>query len=109
MELPHPARREIQLTEVLGALGHPVRLAILLELRDGAEHFCGQVFPDAPKSTMTRHWRTLRQSGIIRQRTNGREFLVSVRRDDLDARFPGLLDAVFASAVRRSRGGHGRA
>ncbi len=51
------------------------------------------------KSTLTHHWRVLRDSGVIWQRPSGRENLLSLRREDLDARFPGLLDALIG-AVR---------
>ncbi|MGI5325102.1 hypothetical protein [Actinomadura nitritigenes] len=47
---------------------------------------------------MTHHWRVLRDSGVIFQEPSGRENLLTLRRDDLDARYPGLLDAVLAGA-----------
>ena len=92
--LRHPDVEEIELVEVLAALGHPVRMHIARALASGEERFCGEILPDAPKSSMTHHWRSLRESGVIRQRKSGRKLYLTLRRDDLEARFPGLLDLV---------------
>ncbi|GAA2359238.1 helix-turn-helix domain-containing protein [Nonomuraea africana] len=93
----HPTREQIQLVEVLAALGHPVRAQIVRTLSaqpPGTEMFCGSVLPDVPKSTLTNHWRVLREAGVIVQRPEGRKLFITLRRDDLDVRFPGLLDLV---------------
>ncbi|AOS61517.1 ArsR/SmtB family transcription factor [Actinoalloteichus hymeniacidonis] len=92
--LHHPDPAEIELVDVLAALGHPVRLDIARALADGEERYCGEVLPDVPKSSKTHHWRALRESGVLFQRHEGRRFYLSLRRADLDARFPGLLDLV---------------
>jgi DNA-binding transcriptional ArsR family regulator len=96
----HPERAQIQLTHVLTALGNPLRLRVVRILADGGEHTCGSVLPDVAKSNLTHHWRVLRDAGVIRQRPSGRELLLSLRRDDLDARFPGLLDSLLEAARR---------
>jgi len=90
------------LENILTALGNPLRLRIVQFLAEGGEHPCGTVLDGVSKSTLTRHWQVLRDSGIIRQRPYGRENLLSLRREDLDARFPGLLDALLAAAARPS-------
>ncbi len=90
----HPKREEIQLENVLAALGNPLRLTVLRILADGGEHTCGSLLKEVSKSTLTHHWRVLREGGVIWQKPSGRENLLSLRRDDLDARFPGLLDAL---------------
>ncbi|MGW0801930.1 ArsR/SmtB family transcription factor [Nonomuraea sp. NPDC002799] len=100
--LHHPAAEEIELVDVLAALGHPVRLGIALALVSGEERFCGEILPDVPKSSMTHHWRALRESGVIRQRRAGRKLYLTLRRDDLEARFPGLLDIVLDRAAQSS-------
>jgi DNA-binding transcriptional ArsR family regulator len=92
--LHHPDVEEIELVDVLAALGHPVRLAIARALASGEERFCGEIIPDVPKSSMTHHWRTLRESGVIRQRKSGRKLYLTLRREDLESRFPGLVDLV---------------
>lgn len=87
---------DIQLPEVLSALGHPVRLRIVRVLADDDEHRCGGIVDGISKSTLTHHWKALRDAGVINQRPSGRENLLSLRRGDLDERFPGLLDSVLA-------------
>jgi DNA-binding transcriptional ArsR family regulator len=58
---------------------------------------CGSIQLDVSKSTMTHHFRVLRESGVIRQKREGTSKLTELRSEDLDARFPGLLDAVLRS------------
>ena len=57
---------------------------------------CGSFDLDITKSTLTHHFRVLREAGVIEQRIEGTAKLNSLRREDLDRRFPGLLDAVLA-------------
>ncbi|MDA0563396.1 helix-turn-helix domain-containing protein [Streptomonospora sp. S1-112] len=102
--LHHPDTADIELVDVLAALGHPVRIRIARALASGQERFCGEVVPEVPKSSMTHHWRTLRESGVIRQRRDGRRLYITLRRDDLESRFPGLLDTVLAEPARTARG-----
>lgn len=97
--LHHPDVSEIELVDVLAALGHPVRMDIVRALSSGEERFCGEVLPGVPKSSKTHHWRALRESGVIRQRRDGRKLYLRLRRDDLDARFPGLVDLVLAGGA----------
>lgn len=94
----HPDRDQIRIEAVLSALGHPMRLTVVRVLNDGGEHNCGSILDGVSKSTMTHHWRVLRDSGVIWQRPSGRENLLSLRREDLDTRYPGLLDAILEGA-----------
>ncbi|MBY6307372.1 ArsR/SmtB family transcription factor [Streptomyces clavuligerus] len=96
-ELHHPEARDIRLVDVFAALGHPLRLEVARALASGEERFCGEIVPDVPRSSMTHHWRALRESGVIHQRRDGRRFYLTLRRADLDARFPGLLDLVLTA------------
>lgn len=90
----HPEREQIRLENVLFALGNPLRLDIVRTLAEQGELACGNLRKDIAKSTMTHHWRVLRDSGVIWQRPQGRENLISLRREDLEARFPGLLETL---------------
>ena len=93
----HPDREAIRLEGVLSALGNPLRMAVVRALAVEGERACGSLLQGQSKSTMTHHWRVLRDSGVIWQRPYGRENLLSLRREDLDARFPGVLDALLGA------------
>ena len=98
VELHHPQRSEIELAAVLHALSDPHRLEIVRRLAEDAQpRPCGSLDFGVTKSTMTHHFRTLREAGVIRQQRQGTTKLTTLRREDLDARFPGLLDAVLSS------------
>ncbi|MDQ6774651.1 MAG: helix-turn-helix domain-containing protein [Actinomycetota bacterium] len=94
-----PARDEFELPAVLHALSDPVRLQIVAGLSDGVEHSCGSIKLPVTKSTCTHHFRVLREAGVIHQRQEGTSRLNSLRREDLESRFPGLLETVLR-AVR---------
>jgi DNA-binding transcriptional ArsR family regulator len=96
-EIPHPASEDLDLAAVLHALSDPVRLEIVAGLAGGDERTCGSFDVAVTKSTCTHHFRVLREAGLVRTRPDGRKRLLSLRIDDLDARFPGLLDAVLAA------------
>jgi DNA-binding transcriptional ArsR family regulator len=97
--IPHPGPDEIDLAAVLHALSDPVRLLILATIADGEEWTCGSLDLPVSKSTCTHHFKVLREAGVIRQRVVGTTRLNSLRRDDLDALFPGLIDAVVAGTA----------
>lgn len=96
--LGHPERDELELAAVLHALSDPMRLRIVAKLAAGEERTCKSIDLPVVKSTCTHHFRVLREAGVIRQRQEGTARLNSLRRTDLEARFPGLLDAVLRSA-----------
>ncbi|MGW2379368.1 ArsR/SmtB family transcription factor [Streptomyces sp. NPDC001658] len=97
--LPEPAVRDLRLETVLGALSDPLRLRIVRKLLLESEHFdhsCGWFGLDRPKSSLTHHFKALREAGVTRQRQYGLERRSHVRVADLDARFPGLVELVAA-------------
>ena len=105
--LYHPDPKDITLIGVLYALGDPVRLEIVKRLATNREIPCaafdfaigsGTDCRAIAKSTMSHHFRILRESGILYCRKEGTQHLNSLRREDLDALFPGLLDAVLQAA-----------
>jgi DNA-binding transcriptional ArsR family regulator len=99
----HPARRELELSAVLHALSDPARLEIVRRLAGGDEPPCGTFDLGLSKATLSHHFRVLRESGVVRTRPEGRKRLLSLRAEDLEARFPGLLDAVLAAKCRKHR------
>jgi DNA-binding transcriptional ArsR family regulator len=97
--LCHPAQEEIDLAAVLHALSDPMRLRIVAGLAGEDKRTCGSFELPVTKSTCTHHFRVLRESGVIRQKVEGTTRLNSLRRADLDGRFPGLLDSVLQAAA----------
>ncbi len=90
----------LKLETVLYALSDPVRLHIVRNLADRGAQACFAAVAglDIPKSTQSHHYRILREAGVIAQRKEGVCFISTLRRDELDKRFPGLIDAVLRSA-----------
>jgi DNA-binding transcriptional ArsR family regulator len=90
----HPNRSDIQLTAILYALSDPIRLNIVRNLADSKELTCGAFDISIAKSTLSHHFKVLRESGVIEIRLEGRQRLISLRTTDLDNRFPGLLESI---------------
>jgi DNA-binding transcriptional ArsR family regulator len=98
--LPQPSATDLDLAVVLHALGDPVRLELIRRLVADGETTCSPEGLQVPRSTLSNHWRILREAGITSTRINGKTRLVTLRRDDLQQRFPGLLDAVLNELER---------
>ncbi len=96
---PHPSIEELSLTGVLSALSDPARLDIVRHLAIAtSEATCQSVAPEIPKSTVSHHLKVLREAGVVRSVPRGRERLLTLRREDLDTRWPGLLAAILREA-----------
>ena len=96
--LYHPERGQIELSAVLDALADPIRRDIVVDLSDGSERNASWFCDRASKTNLTYHIARLREAGVTRTRIDGALRMVSLRREDLDEAFPGLLDAVLAGA-----------
>ena len=92
--LAHPAPSEIDLLDVLHALADPTRMTIVQVLRADSERACGTFPVEVAPSTLTHHFRVLREAGVIHQREEANRRITTLRQDVLDERFPGLLDTV---------------
>jgi DNA-binding transcriptional ArsR family regulator len=105
--LVHPPRHKLELVNVLHALADPTRLTIVQTLSLEPERACGTFPVSVAPSTLTHHFRVLREAGVIRQREDGNRRWTSLRKDDIDARFPGVLETVLQAApkppAKRSR------
>jgi DNA-binding transcriptional ArsR family regulator len=101
--IAHPFPEQLSLPGVLHALSDPVRLGIVESLRDGCERSCGELKVPVTKSTLSHHLKVLRDAGLTRTRAEGVHRFVSLRREDVEHRFPGLLDCVLAHADARAR------
>jgi DNA-binding transcriptional ArsR family regulator len=102
MLLPQPAADQIDLATVLTALGDPTRLAIVgyLARNEAVPLNCSQFLDFGSKTNLSYHLAKLREAGITSAKARGTNRFISLRRADLDARFPGLLDSVIASAIK---------
>ncbi|MEA5574111.1 ArsR/SmtB family transcription factor [Calothrix sp. UHCC 0171] len=97
--LYHPDRKDMTLAGVLYALGDPVRLEIVRLLATKGEQCCAGFDFAIAKSTMSNHFKILRESGVVLTRKEGTQHINTLRRDDLETLFPGLLDAILRSAI----------
>lgn len=100
--IDHPAREELDLAAVLHALSDPLRLRIVAGLASDEERTCGSFELPVTKSTCTHHFRVLREAGVIRTRQAGTSRFNALRRDDLEARFPGVLETILQAAASGS-------
>ena len=98
MNFVHPSREDITLEGVLGALADPTRLRIVLFLqkKSGDCASCTEAAPNAgmAKSTLSHHYRILREAGLVRTAKKGVEHRNVLRTEDINARFPGLLKLI---------------
>jgi len=96
-----PAAEDIQLPRVLAALADPHRLAAVRFVARRGESWCAQVIEEAglpmTKPTFSHHLRILREAGIVTKRIQGARGYMSLRKEDLDRRFPGLLDSIVSA------------
>lgn len=95
--IAHPAAEEIDLLDVLHALSDPTRMTIVRTLDDEPERACGTFPVDVAPSTLSHHFKVLREAGLIRQREEANRRLTTLRRDELEQLFPGLLGTVLAA------------
>jgi DNA-binding transcriptional ArsR family regulator len=96
----HPNTQDIALEGVLYALGDPVRLEIVRQLANDIELSCSDLDLGIAKSTLSHHFKILREAGVLYCRKQGTQHMNSLRRDDLDTAFPGLLDNILQVAQR---------
>jgi DNA-binding transcriptional ArsR family regulator len=98
----HPDKDDLLLANVLYALGDPVRLEIVMYLDTHGEIPCSAFQLGIAKSTLSHHFKILRDAGVLFCRKEGTQHINSLRRVELDERFPGLLDAILKNAPNRS-------
>jgi len=91
---PHPTPDEFALPQVLYALGDPTRLAIVSKLAECEGLSCGDVCCTIPRSTLTHHLKILREAGLVSTEKQGQTHINSLRKTDLEHRFPGLLSTI---------------
>src|SRR4051794_9104671 len=101
LDVPHLSNSSLDDVDgltVLQALSDPVRLEIVRQLA-GGELKCGQLELPVTKSTASHHFKILLEAGIVGERAQGTSKFLHLRRDELEARFPGLLDSVLRATA----------
>ncbi len=95
----HPDVASLDLATIMRTLGDPMRLEIVRLLGEEEEVLCGDLYErlGLPASTGSYHAKLLRQAGVTRARAAGTQRLLSLRRADLESRFPGLIELITAS------------
>jgi DNA-binding transcriptional ArsR family regulator len=95
-KIPHPATETLDLATIMRTLGDPLRLEIVRLLADDKPRVCNELSSalGIPASTGSYHLKLLREAGVTRTRAQGTLRQITLRRDDLEARFPGLVDVL---------------
>jgi DNA-binding transcriptional ArsR family regulator len=100
-DVTEPSAADFELPRVLAALADPHRLVTVQFVARSGESWCARVMQDAglemSKSTFSHHLRILREAGIVTKRIEGTKGYMCLRKDDLDARFPGLIDSILSA------------
>ncbi|MCW2953100.1 MAG: transcriptional regulator, ArsR family [Conexibacter sp.] len=109
-KIPHPSVSAFDLATIMRTVGEPVRLEIVRLLADDRPRVCGDIATELglPVSTSSYHLKLLREAGVTRAQAQGTVRLISLRRDELEARFPGLIAVLTdeqpaADAAQRSK------
>jgi DNA-binding transcriptional ArsR family regulator len=90
----HPAFKDFALERIFNALSDPVRLDIVRHLARVTEATCGELDGGRPKSSMSHHFRILRDAGLVQTRVAGTVHQNTLRLGELESRFPGLMEAI---------------
>jgi len=93
----NPPIETVRLEDIFVALSDTVRLGVVLVLANTEEVTSGFLRPDLPKSTLTHHFKVLRESGLVRTRMEGTQRFLSLRRAEMERRFPGLIEPILAA------------
>jgi DNA-binding transcriptional ArsR family regulator len=97
----HPSKEDITLPGILAALADPMRLRIMKIMLE--EEGCMSCTDAAPcpkmaKSTLSNHFRILREAGLIRTAKQGVENRNTLRLEEVNALYPGLIKTILKLA-----------
>jgi DNA-binding transcriptional ArsR family regulator len=99
--LIHPKMNDFDLFKIMSALTDETRLTIVVTLASSPGLACSGFKQDVTPSVLTRHFRILREAGIIEQHDVGTRRINTLRKAELDHRFPGLFDLVLSESAGR--------
>lgn len=96
--LIHPAIEEVPVEAILHALSDPVRVAIYADIVKGCKENCSTFLTvgdrEIPKSTLSQHFKILREAGLIRSERKGVEMFNTPRCEEVDRHYPGLIGTI---------------
>jgi DNA-binding transcriptional ArsR family regulator len=96
-QIKHPNLKQIELTDIMYALSDPARVEIVRRLYEEQQPMtCNALNLDRPKSSMSHHFKILREAGLLETRVEGKEHFNTLRVDEVDKRFPGLFTALLS-------------
>lgn len=100
-QIKHPTIEQVELTDIMYALADPTRLEIVLMLAQaGKKLTCGEINLNRPKSSMSHHFKILRSAGLVETLIEGTEHMNSLRLEEVESKYPGVLSAVLKSAIK---------
>lgn len=96
----HPQIDDIEITDLMHGLSDPARIEIVRMIANaGRAMTCGELNADRPKSSMSHHFKILRDSGIILTLIEGKEHMNSLRTSELEKKFPGVMKSILKYIV----------
>jgi len=95
----HPSSEQLDLSMILDTLSDPIRRRIVVRLASCGSAVCSSFADFAPKTNLSYHFTRLREAGLIRVRQEGTQRFSSLRMEELEARFPGLLPGIIKAAL----------
>ncbi|MCA6608980.1 ArsR/SmtB family transcription factor [Bacillus safensis subsp. safensis] len=99
--LNHPNKEDMRLISVLHALADPIRLEIVRCLAEAGERTCGTYEMNIAKSTLSHHFKVLREAGVVKVRIDGKHRYYSLRKEDIETAFPGLVSSILRVDKKR--------
>ena len=100
-QIKHPTIEQVELTDIMYALADPTRLEIVLMLAHAGKKLkCGEINLNRPKSSMSHHFKILRSAGLVETLIEGTEHMNSLRLEEVESKYPGVLSAVLKSAIK---------
>jgi len=100
-QIKHPTIEQVELTDIMYALADPTRLEIVILLAQaGKKLTCGEINLNRPKSSMSHHFKILRSAGLVETLIEGTEHMNSLRLEEVESKFPGVLSVVLKAATK---------
>ena len=100
-QIKHPTIEQVELADIMYALADPTRLEIVVMLaRAGKKLTCGEINLNRPKSSMSHHFKILRSAGLVETLIEGTEHMNSLRLEEVESKYPGVLNAVLKAAAK---------